>query len=71
VAGLELAYTSITEEGINLRLESRTSAHLVRIQGTQNPDEVAQKHRADRGHREPAGSRRYMRKAADALTTDP
>jgi Ca-activated chloride channel family protein len=40
--GLEFAYTSITEEGTDLRLESRTSAHLVRIQGTQNPAEVVQ-----------------------------
>jgi hypothetical protein len=40
--GLEFAYTSITEEGSDLRLESRTSSHLVRIQGTQNPAEVVQ-----------------------------
>jgi hypothetical protein len=40
--GLEFANTSLTEEGTDLRLESRTSAHLVRIQGTQNPAEVIQ-----------------------------
>jgi hypothetical protein len=39
---LEFAYTSITEEGTDLRLESRTSSHLVRIQGTQNPADVVQ-----------------------------
>src|ERR1700758_369443 len=38
----EFAYTSITEEGTDLRLESRTSAHLVWIQGTQNPADVVQ-----------------------------
>jgi hypothetical protein len=42
LVGLEFAYTSITEEGANLRLESRTSSHLVRIQGTQNPADVVQ-----------------------------
>src|SRR5258707_1351629 len=42
LVALEFAYTSITEEGANLRLESRTSSHLVRIQGTQNPAEVIQ-----------------------------
>jgi Ca-activated chloride channel family protein len=40
LVGLEFAYTSIAEEGANLRLESRTSSHLVRIQGTQNPADV-------------------------------
>jgi Ca-activated chloride channel family protein len=42
LAALEFAYTSITEEGTDLRLESRTSAHQVRIQGTQNPADVVQ-----------------------------
>jgi hypothetical protein len=42
LVGLEFAYTSITEEGADLRLESRTSSHLVRIQGTQNPADVVQ-----------------------------
>ena len=42
LVGLEFAYTSTTEQSTELRLESRTSAHLVRIQGTQNPDEVVQ-----------------------------
>src|SRR5258708_27089690 len=42
LVGLEFAYTSITEEGTDLRLESRTSSHLVRIQGTQNPADVVQ-----------------------------
>jgi len=40
LVGLEFAYTSIAEEGTDLRLESRTSSHLVRIQGTQNPADV-------------------------------
>jgi hypothetical protein len=40
--GLEFAYTSITEEGTDLRLESRSSLHLVRVQGTQNPAELVQ-----------------------------
>jgi hypothetical protein len=40
LVGLEFAYTSITAEGTDLRLESHTSLHLVRIQGTQNPIEV-------------------------------
>src|ERR1700747_2630001 len=31
LVALEFAYTSITEEGTGLRLESRTSSHLVRI----------------------------------------
>ncbi len=39
---LEFAYTSITEEGTDLRLESRTSSHLIRIQGTQNEADVLQ-----------------------------
>jgi len=30
------------KEGTDLRLESRTSSHLVRIQGTQNPADVVQ-----------------------------
>jgi hypothetical protein len=42
LVGLEFAYTSIAEEGTDLRLESRTSSHLVRIQGTQNPADVVQ-----------------------------
>jgi hypothetical protein len=42
LVALEFAYTSITEEGTDLRLESRTSSHLVRIQGTQNPADVVQ-----------------------------
>jgi Ca-activated chloride channel homolog len=40
LVGLEFAYTSLTEEGTDLRLESRTSSHLIRIQGTQNPADV-------------------------------
>src|SRR5258707_6118624 len=40
LVALEFAYTSIREEGTDLRLESRTSSHLVRIQGTQNPADV-------------------------------
>jgi Ca-activated chloride channel homolog len=42
LVALEFAYTSIREEGADLRLESRTSAHLVRIQGTQNEADVVQ-----------------------------
>jgi Ca-activated chloride channel family protein len=42
LVALEFAYTSITEEGADLRLESRTSSHLVRIQGTQNEADVVQ-----------------------------
>jgi Ca-activated chloride channel homolog len=42
LVGLEFAYTSITEEGADLRLESRTSSHLIRIQGTQNEADVVQ-----------------------------
>ena len=42
LVGLEFAYTSITEEGTNLKLENRTSSHLVRIQGTQNEADVVQ-----------------------------
>jgi hypothetical protein len=42
LAALEFAYTSIAEDGADLRLESRTSSHLVRIQGTQNPADVVQ-----------------------------
>ena len=42
LVALEFAHTSITEEGTDLRLESRTSAHLIRIQGTQNPADVVQ-----------------------------
>jgi hypothetical protein len=42
LVGLEFAYTSMAEEGTDLRLESRTSSHLVRIQGTQNPVDVVQ-----------------------------
>jgi hypothetical protein len=66
LVGLEFAYTSITEEGTDLRLESRTSAHLVRIQGTQNPDEVVQNAEliAVIANQQAADA---MRKAADAL----
>lgn len=42
LVALEFAYTSIREEGTDLRLESRTSSHLVRIQGTQNEADVVQ-----------------------------
>jgi Ca-activated chloride channel family protein len=42
LVALEFAYTSITEERADLKLESRTSSHLVRIQGTQNPADVVQ-----------------------------
>jgi Ca-activated chloride channel homolog len=42
LVALELAYTSITEAGTDLRLESRTSSHLIRIQGTQNETDVVQ-----------------------------
>jgi Ca-activated chloride channel homolog len=42
LVALEFAYTSITEERADLRLESRTSSHLLRIQGTQNPADVVQ-----------------------------
>jgi hypothetical protein len=42
LVALEFAYTSIKEEGADLRLESRTSSHLVRIQGTQNEADVVQ-----------------------------
>jgi hypothetical protein len=42
LVALEFAYTSITEEGIDLKLESRTSSHLIRIQGTQNEADVVQ-----------------------------
>jgi hypothetical protein len=42
LVALEFAYTSITEEGTDLRLESRTSSHLIRIQGTQNEADVVQ-----------------------------
>jgi len=41
--GLEFAYTSMAEEGTDLRLESRTSSHLIRIQGTQNPADAVRK----------------------------
>src|SRR5260370_19115710 len=65
---LEFAYTSITEEEANLRLESRTSSHLVRIQGTQNPAEVIQNVEliAVIANQQAADA---MRKAADALPT--
>jgi hypothetical protein len=42
LVALEFAYTSITEEDTDLKLESRTSSHLIRIQGTQNPADVVQ-----------------------------
>jgi Ca-activated chloride channel homolog len=42
LVGLEFAYTSITEQGTELKLESHTSSHLVRIQGTQNEADVVQ-----------------------------
>ena len=66
LAGLEFAYTSITEEGTNLRLESRTSSHLVRIQGTQNPADVVQNVEliAVIANQQAADA---MRKAAEAL----
>lgn len=66
LASLEFAYTSITEEGTDLRLESRTRSHLVRIQGTQNPDEVVQNTEliAVIANQQAADA---MRKAADAL----
>ncbi len=68
LVGLEFAYTSITEEGANLRLESRTSSHLVRIQGTQNPAEVIQNVEliAVIANQQAADA---MRKAADALAS--
>ena len=64
--GLEFAYTSIAEEGTDLRLESRTNSHLVRIQGTQNPAEVNQNAEliAVIANQQAADA---MRKAADAL----
>ena len=66
LVGLEFAYTSITEEGTDLRLESRTSAHLVRIQGTQNPADVVQNTEliAVIANQQAADT---MRKAAEAL----
>jgi|ERR1700739_575250 hypothetical protein len=65
--GLEFACTSIPEEGSDLRLESRTSSHLVRIQGTQNPAEVVQNTEpiAVIANQQPADA---MRKAANSLT---
>jgi Ca-activated chloride channel family protein len=42
LVALQFVYTSITEEGADLKLENRTSSHLVRIQGTQNPADVVQ-----------------------------
>ncbi|HYZ73316.1 MAG TPA: hypothetical protein VE641_09580 [Chthoniobacterales bacterium] len=68
MVGLEFAYTSITEEGTNLRLESQTSAHLIRIQGTQNPDEVVQNAEliAVIANQQAADA---MRKAAEALAS--
>jgi Ca-activated chloride channel homolog len=42
LVALEFAYTSIAEEGTDLKLESRTSSHLIRIQGTQNEADVVQ-----------------------------
>jgi hypothetical protein len=67
LVGLEFAYTSIAEEGTDLRLESRTSAHLIRIQGTQNPTDVVQNTEliAVIANQQAADA---MRKAADALT---
>ena len=64
--GLEFAYTSMAEEGIDLRLESQTSSHLVRIQGTQNPADVVQNTEliAVIANQQAADA---MRKAADAL----
>jgi hypothetical protein len=66
LVALEFAYSSIREEGTDLRLESRTNSDLIRIQGTQNEADVvrnvelitviASQQTAD-----------AMRKAADAL----
>jgi Ca-activated chloride channel family protein len=42
LVALEFAYTSITEADADLKLESHTSSHLVRIQGTQNPADLVQ-----------------------------
>src|ERR1700758_5122192 len=42
LVALESAYSPIREEGTDLKLESRTSSHLIRIQGTQNPADVVQ-----------------------------
>jgi Ca-activated chloride channel homolog len=66
LVALEFAYTSITEAGADLRLESRTSSHLVRIQGTQNPADVIQNAEliAVIANQQAADA---MRKAADAL----
>jgi Ca-activated chloride channel family protein len=68
LVALEFAYTSIMEEGTDLRLETRTSAHLVRIQGTQNPEEVIQNTEliAVIANQQSADA---MRKAADALAS--
>src|SRR5260221_1959252 len=68
LVALEFAYTSLTEEGTDLRLESRTSAHLVRIQGTQNPADVVQNVEliAVIANQQAADA---MRKAADALAS--
>jgi hypothetical protein len=68
LVALEFAYTSIMEEGTDLRLETRTSAHLVRIQGTQNPEEVIQNAEliAVIANQQSADA---MRKAADALAS--
>jgi hypothetical protein len=66
LVALEFAYTSITEEGTDLRLESQTSAHLVRIQGRQDLAEVIQNTEliAVIANQQAADA---MRKAADAL----
>jgi uncharacterized protein YegL len=66
LVGLEFAYTSITEDGTDLRLESRTSSHLVRIQGTQNEADVVQNVEliAVIANQQAADA---MRKAAEAL----
>jgi len=66
LVALEFAYTSIMEAGADLRLESRTSSHLVRIQGTQNPADVVQNAEliAVIANQQAADA---MRKAAEAL----
>jgi hypothetical protein len=66
LVALEFAYTSIREEGTDLRLESRTSSHLIRIQGTQIEADVVQNVEliAVIANQQAADA---MRKAADAL----
>jgi hypothetical protein len=66
LVGLEFAYTSLTEERTDLRLESRTSSHLVQIQGTQNEADIVQNVEliAVIANQQAADA---VRKAADAL----